>query len=206
MMKAFAVLMVLLGVVTVAQADMYITEFQYSGEGGEFIEFTNVGATAIDMTGWSYDDESRIPGEFDLSGFGIVQPGESVVITEDTVADFIADWNLSGVQVLGEYTNNMGRNDEINLFDNGGNLVDRLAYGDENFPGTPRYRYATANPLSDAALGANDIYQWEQAYVGDPYGSWVSAQTDIGNPGTYVPEPASLMLLALGASFVLRRR
>ncbi len=34
------------------------------------------------MTGWSFDDNHGQPGAFSLSAFGIVQPGESVIITE----------------------------------------------------------------------------------------------------------------------------
>ena len=39
-----------------ASGQIYITEWAYSVDGGEFVEFTNVGNSAIDMTGWSYDD------------------------------------------------------------------------------------------------------------------------------------------------------
>ncbi|HEY0340045.1 MAG TPA: lamin tail domain-containing protein, partial [Steroidobacteraceae bacterium] len=43
--------------------DIRITEFMYKGEGspGEFVEFTNMGTTAVDMTGWSEDDSTRVP-------------------------------------------------------------------------------------------------------------------------------------------------
>ena len=45
-------------------ATIQITEWMYQGaaEKGEFIEFTNMGASAIDMTGWSFDDDSRNAG------------------------------------------------------------------------------------------------------------------------------------------------
>lgn len=71
-----------------ASAGIRITEYMYSGNAGEFIEFTNLGDVAIDMTGWSYDDDSREPGALDLSAFGLVAPGESVVITEDLAESF----------------------------------------------------------------------------------------------------------------------
>ena len=41
---------------------MRITEFMYSGTNGEFVEFTNVGNAALDLSGWSFDDDSRTPG------------------------------------------------------------------------------------------------------------------------------------------------
>ncbi|MCC6207618.1 MAG: VPLPA-CTERM sorting domain-containing protein [Gammaproteobacteria bacterium] len=182
-------------------ATVAITEWMYSGNGGEFIEFTNISGSAVDFSGWSYDDDSRLPGEFDLSGFGLVAAGESVIITENSAAQFISDWSLSAsIKVLGSYTNNLGRNDEINLFDNGGDLVDQLTYGDQTFSGTIRTQNASGNPLTPAALGANDPAFWTLSEVGDQYGSYLSVNGDIGNPGTIgalnpVPVPAAVWLL-----------
>ncbi len=67
-----------------ASAQVYITEWMYNGNGGtgEYIEFTNLGATAVDFSGWSFDDDSRNAGTVSLSAFGLVNPGESVILTE----------------------------------------------------------------------------------------------------------------------------
>ncbi|MBK8162765.1 MAG: lamin tail domain-containing protein [Gammaproteobacteria bacterium] len=182
-------------------ATVAITEWMYAGSGGEFIEFTNVSGAAIDFTGWSYDDDSRLAGVFDLSGFGVVAAGESVIITESSAAQFSADWSLaSSIKVLGGYTNNLGRNDEINLFDVNDALVDRLTYGDQTFAGTIRTQGASGSPLSLAALGANDPALWALSTAGDQYGSYLSANADLGNPGTIgslnpVPVPAAVWLL-----------
>lgn len=191
-----------------ATAEIRITEWMYSsgGKGDEFIEFTNVGNTAVDMTGWSYDDDSRIVGAFDLSGFGLVAAGETVVITEGNALDFAAVWNLdASVKILGGYTNNIGRNDEINLFDSAGNVADRLAYGDQNFPGTIRTQGRSGNPLA-GALGANDPSLWVLASNGDAFGSYFSLFDDLGNPGVYVPAPAATALLGFGVLAAARRR
>ena len=48
-----------------ASATMRITEYMYSGVGGEFVEFTNVGSSPVNMTGWSFSDEDRDAGDFD---------------------------------------------------------------------------------------------------------------------------------------------
>lgn len=198
-----------------AHADVRITEWMYSGGSGEFIEFTNLGSSAIDFTGWSYDDDSRTAGVFDLSGFGIVAAGESVIITEQAdLALFRLDWNLSdSVKILGGYTNNIGRADELNLFDGSGTLVDRLTYGD-NTIGGPRTQNASAYASSAAALGANDATRWVLSSAGDAESSYVSLSGAIGSPGytafaAAVPEPETYAMLLAGlgmVGLVARRR
>jgi len=213
-----AVAMLVAAMSNSSQGAMRITEWMYAGNGPEYVEFTNTGFSPIDMTGWSYDDDSALPGVFSLSGFGVVAPGESVLITEGIEATFRALWSLDpSVKVLAGYTNNLGRNDEINLFDASNALVDRLTYGDQDFPGTIRTQQKSGNPITLAALGANDVAQWQLAFEGDAYGSYFSATGDLGNPGIgnyVVPEPSSVALLILGgvalcaagATRIVRRR
>jgi len=164
---------------------MRITEFMYQGTDGEFVEFTNVGDQPVDMSGWSYADSSRVPGHVALGAFGSVQPGESVILTEAAPAAFRTAWGLcSGVKVIGGNTvDNLGRGDEINLYDAGSAQVDRLTYGD-NVAGVggPRTQNASAWP-SAAALGQNQITGWTLATIGDAEGSRASTGADIASPG-----------------------
>ena len=167
-----------------AKAQIRITEYMYSGANGEFVEFTNVGSTAIDMTGWSFDDATRHVGVHSLSSFGIVQPGESVIVTETTpVSAFRTAWNLCAtIKIAGGYTNdNLGRADEINLYDSAGNQVDRLTYDDQSLGG-PRTQNKSAW-VSAAGLGANTPTQWTLSATGDAEGSFASSGGDIGSPG-----------------------
>lgn len=204
-----------------AMAQVQITEWMYSGNSGEYIEFTNLGATAVDFTGWVYDDDSRFSsaaaGAFDLSAFALVGAGESVLITEDEATSFRANWGLpAGIRVLGGYTNNLGRADEINLFDAAGNLVDRLAYGDQLYAGAIRAQTAGATPVSLVALGPQTVApgNWVLSATTDAYGSVMAASGDVGNPGRFVlapvPEPETYAMLMTGlgviASIARRRR
>jgi len=178
--------MICLGFTSPIQAQMRITEYMYGGTNGEFVEFTNVGNAPIDMTGWSFDDNDRNPGVHDLSGFGVVQAGESVIVTETDPATFRAAWNLcAGIKVVGGYTNdNLGRSDEINLYDAGKNQVDRLTYNDQ---GTGTVKAPRTNNISGwvnaAGLGANIATDWTLSTVGDTEGSYASSGGDIGSPG-----------------------
>ncbi|HEY1091298.1 MAG TPA: lamin tail domain-containing protein, partial [Burkholderiaceae bacterium] len=65
---------------TAASAQVRITEWMYGGAGPEYIEFTNLGSSAINFAGWSFDDDSRLPGSTSLSNFGLVAAGESVIL------------------------------------------------------------------------------------------------------------------------------
>jgi hypothetical protein len=169
-----------------------ITEYMYSGAGGEFIELTNVSDAAIDMTGFSYDDDRAVAGNFSLSAMGVVQPGESVLITEAAAETFRAAWGIApSVKIIGGLGttaggNNLARNDEINIFDASGAVIDRLTYGDQTFTGTIRAQNASGQP-SRETIGQNEIAGWNKSVLGDVFGSWRSSGNDLGTPGYYPP-------------------
>ncbi|HWL93217.1 MAG TPA: lamin tail domain-containing protein [Phycisphaerae bacterium] len=197
-----------------AHASIVITEWMYNGLGvgdiGEYVEITNTGPGNVDFTGWSFDDNGQTPGSQSLSGFGVVTPGQSVIFTDETAANFAANWGLSGVSIVGGNTNNIGRNDEINLYDASNNLVDRLTYNDQAPVGSPargpRTNGFSGNATTPAAYGANHASLWERAAANDAYGSYTSSLGEIGNPGTVVPEPATLAMLLAGSLARIRRR
>lgn len=203
-----------LGASAQAASSVAITEWMYNGS--EFIEFTNLSGAAIDLTGWSFDDDSRTAGTVSLSGFGTLAAGETVILAEADAATFRAQWSLAGsVKVIGGNGTNLGRNDEINLYNASGALVDRLRFGDSSFvPGTIRTQDVSGNPASLAVLDGSDATGWVLSTVGDAFGSRTSTDGYIGNPGVFtlapaVPEPAHFVLTLSGLmaiGMVARRR
>lgn len=209
------------GLASAAQAapsGVFITEWAYNGgPAGEFIEFTNFGPTAVDFTGWSFDDDSRNAGTVNLSVFGLVASGESVILSEASAADFRAAWGLDGsIKVLGGNGTNLGRNDELNLY-NGSTLVDRLSFGDQNFPGSIRTSAVSGRAGSVGVLGTNNVAGWVFTTENDADGGKFSTAFDLGSPGfsayavaAPVPEPESWAMMLAGiaavASIARRRR
>jgi len=170
----------------VASGQMVITEWMYSGIDGEFIEFTNVSTESVDMSGWSFDDNSQTPGTVDLSAFGVVESGESVILTDAVAEDFATAWGLTDIIIIGGSSAGLGRNDQINLYDSSDVLVDQLSYGDEDYPGTPRTQYASCNiPESDYSQTVSQT-SWNLATARDAFGSRTSASGDIASPGRIV--------------------
>ena len=174
-----------------------ITEWMYKGANGEFAEFTNLGDTAVDMTGWSYADSDNTLGDVNLSSFGVLQPGESVILTDANATAFRTAWGFdASVKIIGSNeTDNLGSSDEIHLYDMTSE-VDSLVY-DETVVKTSGK--STTIPWNNLDYHSTASGSWALASVGDVYGSWTSSGGDIGNPGTYyassVPEPSVFGLL-----------
>ena len=207
------------GAAQAASNGVAITEWMYQGNGagglGEFVELTNLGTTAVDFTGWSFDDNTRAAGSQSLSAFGSVAAGESVIITELSASAFRSDWSLSAlVKVISiGGSNNLGRSDEINIYNASSALIDRLTYNDQ--VAGPRTNGVSGEPGSAAVIGANNAALWNLSTVGDSEHAYTSSLGEIGSPGqtayavAAVPEPDTyaLMLAGLGlVGFVARRR
>jgi hypothetical protein len=132
-----------------------------------------------------------------------------VIWTDASVNDFCNAWGLStSVNIIGGDNTNLGRDDEISIFDGAGQLVDRLTYGDDiSVPGSSYTKKVGGNPGSPSVLGTNDALNWVLSYVGDSNGSYADSAGDLGNPGHHtVPEPASIILVLIGAAGLIGLR
>ena len=166
-----------------------ITEFAYGGKvagtggtDGEYVELTNVGDAPQDLTGWTYDNSAATAATgLSLTGLGTVAPGESVIVTDLTAAEFRTDWGLvAGVKVLSNgktHTLNSGPN-SIHVYDNTGTEVDSVSYASGFLSAKGKAAWVDA-----AHVGAQaGTTGWTISTIGDPEGSWTSVGGSIGSP------------------------
>lgn len=202
-----------------AAPELLITEIMSKSDTTEdWFEITNVGDATADITGWQYDDESaEIADAAALVGITSIAAGESVVFVGDTTdAAFRAYWGgLLGVQVGTFDGAGLGKGDGITLFDASDAIVLQQFYGDGDATDP-------TDLIADTHAGAwnggadNDSAVWLpssgsvspafDSAIDGVLGAYVApGGADQGSPGV-VPEPASMVLAALGGIALLSRR
>ncbi|MEI6426800.1 MAG: DUF3616 domain-containing protein [Pseudanabaena sp. ELA607] len=111
-----------------------ITEVNSNSTGGDFFEIYNYGTTAIDLTGWKWDDDSA---NFSDSAAAVLSattlslnPGASLIVVNTTdAAAFRTAWGLStGTAVIATGGPGLGSADAVALFDANGQLVTGFNY------------------------------------------------------------------------------
>ncbi len=174
-------------------------------------EITNTGPSAVDLTGYKFDDSSfALANAVPLLGVSTISAGEAVVFLEssDAATDVPAFRNywtgstsgLAGVQI-GTYSGSgVGLSgtsgDGLILFDAGG----AIAAGPVSFPSA-----------ADADAGKSfDAFNpnFHRSEVG-VFGAFAASgsPSDIGSPGAPpVPEPATIALISLGLVGLLGAR
>ena len=112
---------------------------------GDWWELTNTGSSAVDLTGYKWDDvpTPASPTASNFPGGTIIQPGESIIILEEPSANVAAwrtAWGLTATTRVidrtqftnagGEGFSGLGASgDEVNLFDANGTLVAHVEFG-----------------------------------------------------------------------------
>lgn len=102
----------------------------------------------------------------------------------------------------------LGRSDEINLYDASAALVDRPTCSDAVYPSMVRAQDASDTPSALAHLVPQTMTAGSaRASVGDAYASTTSTGGNIGNPGAFtlaVPSPSTYALRLGGLALLAR--
>jgi hypothetical protein len=187
-------------------AGVKITELMYTGLYGEFVEITNTDATSTSLTGWVYSDNHRDNGSgthhVSLSAIGTLAAGKSAIITECDTAVFQTVWYgtytgvtmPTGMVIVGNVTTNLGRSDEVNIYNSLGVLQDELTFNDQGTAGAnatgPDTSDFSAVPGPLTVLGDNIFKNWQLSVIGVK-GAWqsgnhaASGNGSVGSPGFY---------------------
>jgi len=223
--KSAAIAVALLAAVSAsAHSAIVITEVApwASGDGNspylaDWFELTNTGSSAVDITGWKVDDNSNLfANARALRGVTSIAAGQSVIFIEgnatgttdaDINASFRTAWFGSAVPAglsIGNYGGSgIGLStdgDAVNIFDAGGTLITRVAFG----ASTTGFSFDNAAGLSNATIS--------QLSVAGINGAFLAADgIETGSPGVIaaVPEPETYAMMLAGLAlvgFALRRR
>lgn len=205
----------LLAAACTANAQVRITEVSAWGSGNapygtDWFELTNFGSSAVNLAGWTMDDNSDGTAKAALTGISSIAAGQSVIFTETAVTNFLSTWfatNAPAGLQIGNYTGGgvglSTSGDAVNIFNSAGVLQARVAFGSS--PGNAPYQ------TFDNAAGLNNtsISQLSAAGVN---GAFVAARdaAEIGSPGivSAVPEPEgyAFALAGLVVVAVVRKR
>jgi len=208
-------LLAALVITSAASAQIAITEFNSNSDAtDDWFELTNAGMSAVDITGWGFDDfPEDVEKIAPINGVTSIASGESVIVIQfddesdvpllDQLAEFRAAWGgLDGVQVGSHAGSGLGRDDGVSIFDASATLVAQQIYFDP-----------AADPEADLHAGAwvgganIDSAIWDPASgVEDPQfvapvagslGVFTASDGGLGSPGV-VPEPSSALLAIVG--------
>ncbi|MBU1365275.1 MAG: lamin tail domain-containing protein [Gammaproteobacteria bacterium] len=174
----------------------------------DWFELTNTGSSAVDITGWKFDDSSAsFAAGATLNGISSIAAGQSVIFLEGNSAKvelFKTNWfgaNVPSSLVVGYYSGSgiglSTTSDAVNIFNASGALQASVTFGasDSSLP------YQTF----DNAAGLNNT-SISQLSVVDISGAFVAANSvnEIGSPGSIaaVPEPETYAMLLAGLGFI----
>jgi hypothetical protein len=198
-------------VVLPAQAAIIVSEVAPWSSGNsplvaDWFEVTNTGTSAVDITGWKFDDNSNsFASSLALNGVASIGAGESVIFIESAapatvVPAFISLWfgasAPAGLQI-GTYSGAGAglstAGDAVNLFDAAGVVQANVTFGAS--PAAPG-PFAT---FDNAAGLTGSVSSFSVVGVNGAFAAAADA-AEIGSPGTIaaVPEAGSLAMMGLG--------
>jgi uncharacterized repeat protein (TIGR02543 family) len=182
------------GTIIVSEVSPWSSTAANSPLAADWIEITNTGSTAVNITGWKMDDDSNSFGTaVALSGVTTIGAGESVIFIETatlatTAAAFRDLWfgaNPPASLQVGNYTGSGvglgGGGDSVNIFTGAGDRVTGIAVGAS--PAGPFATFDNAAGAGSTTLPLPTVNTLSRAGVN---GAFVAAKhaTETGSPGT----------------------
>ena len=148
----------------------------------DWFEIHNYGDSAVDLTGFSWDDESEIPGTSTFPAV-TVQPGQAIVVLDDVAANkdnFLAEWKLYAGSVT------IVANDELT-----GSFPSLSQNGDAVFLYDANGAEMASGVYTAATAGFAVEFDTTGAFLGDAVdgtnGAYTSLEGDVGSPGNLTP-------------------
>ncbi len=140
-------------------------------------ELKNTGSTAIDLTGFSWDDNSFTAGTVTFGSY-VLQPNEAIVVWQGLAVDeslFEAEWLLtnqnvaiiSSDEMTGSYPGLSQSGDGVAIFAPNGQEICRASYT-AALPGTSLEFDNNCGLLGNAQVGVNNAYSSVNGDVGSP--------------------------------------
>lgn len=212
MKRHLGILIMSASLTALAPGAIVITEvMSVSGHGGgagngDWFEIYNSGSSAVDLTGWSWDDDSDTPGTHNFGGASISAGGTLLFVDENaTLLPFWTNdvWGLTGsadLVVLGNagsgFSGFGGSGDTIHVYDASDAEQATVTFGSATSGSSFEWDSA-GNSLGVSILGENGAFQAlldgdDGAADDDP--SAYGAGSDFASPGSVVivpPPPAS---------------
>lgn len=175
----------------------------------DWFELTNTGPITVSLAGWSWDDESAIPG---VAGFGSITsigPGESIILTGEasgTAEGWRSAWGVGdSVQVAtltdGGFQGLSANGDKVYIFDNTNAVVTFVSFGTAT-EGTTFEWDRAGNSLGLSVVGENGAFK----AASNGWSTSPGPGSDIGSPGVAVapvPEPRTVVMLTASLVLVL---
>ncbi|MDF3130061.1 lamin tail domain-containing protein [Kiritimatiellaeota bacterium B1221] len=211
---------------TSASADLIITEVMSNSDhsggagNGDWFEIYNSGPAPVDLSAWSWDDDSAIAG---TNSFGstVIGAGEFLLVVDEN-ATLISNWqndvwglpgtaNVIG-NAVGGFSGFGAGGDTIYIYDHTNTQHTSAVFGDSDGGGKSFSWDTAGNYLGFSANGVDGAFVAlldGNDGAGDDNPSLYGPGIDIASPGTAIPEPGTIALFliaGLAALAGLRRR
>jgi hypothetical protein len=184
---------------------------------GDWFEIHNTGSSPVDLSGYSWDDDSATAGSHTFGSISIAAGGFVLVVDENAtlITNWINDvWNVTAPNVVvignavGGFSGFGANGDQIYIYNNLNVVLASVTFGSSTSGKTFEWD-ADGNSLglsTNGENGANFALLDGNDNAADNNPSLYGVGTDIGSPGFAVPEPSVALLGGMGLLGLLRCR